>query len=91
MFLEVKSAKYLKNYKIKIDFNNGESKVVDLLNSLDGPIFEPLRDINYFKIFSIKYNTLEWENGADFAPEYLYELAKEQESKTTTNKLQKTI
>jgi hypothetical protein len=26
-----------------------------------------------FKRFSVKFNTIEWENGADFAPEYLYE------------------
>ena len=77
MFLEVKKAKYIKDYQIKLSFNNGESKVVDLKNSLDRPIFESLKDINYLKKFSIKYNTLEWENGADFAPEYLYELAKE--------------
>lgn len=91
MFLEVENAKHIKDYQIKIYFNNGESKVVDLKNSLDGPIFEPLRNTNYLKMFSVKHNTLEWENGADFAPEYLYELAKEQENKTTTNKVQKAI
>jgi len=24
--------------------------------------------------FTIKFNTFKWENGADFAPEYLYEI-----------------
>ena len=24
--------------------------------------------------FTVKYNTIEWENGADFAPEYLLSL-----------------
>ena len=41
-----------------------------------GPVFEPLRDVQYFMNFKISFNTLEWENGADFAPEYLYEISK---------------
>ena len=45
-------------------------KVVDLRSSLKGIVFEPLKDLDYFKRFSVKYNTVEWENGADFAPEY---------------------
>lgn len=91
MFLEVKKARHIKDYQIELSFNNGELKIVDLKNSLDGPIFEPLKNINYLKRFSIKYNTLEWENGADFAPEYLYKLATEQENKTATNKVQKAM
>ena len=74
MFTEVVKAEYVNNYKVRLWFNNSVTKVVDLLPSLNGIVFEPLKDINYFKRFKIKYNTLEWENGADFAPEYLNSL-----------------
>lgn len=74
MFLEVSSAKYLSDYKISLLFNNGESKTVDLSDKLIGKVFEPLKDIAYFQSFVIKFNTIEWSNGADFAPEYLYEI-----------------
>ena len=76
MFLEVTHAEYLEGYKLRLTFNNGVTKVVDLYSSLAGEVFAPLKDIEYFKRFSIKFNTVEWENGADFAPEYLYELGK---------------
>lgn len=74
MFIEVVKADYLDGYKVKLLFNNGETKVVDLGSSLNGIVFEPLKNLDYFKNFSIKFNTIEWENGADFAPEYLYEI-----------------
>ena len=73
MFLEVVKAEYLNGYRIKLWFNDHTVKVVDLAKSLNGEVFVPLRNIDYFKRFSIKFNTIEWENGADFAPEYLYE------------------
>jgi hypothetical protein len=76
MFLEVSDAKYLGDYKINLVFNNGETKTVDLSDKLIGKVFEPLKDKNYFQLFTIKYNTIEWSNGADFAPEYLYEIGK---------------
>ena len=57
-------------------FNNGEVRIANLLGSLKGEIFEPLKDIEFFKQFSVKFNTVEWQNGADFAPEYLYEISK---------------
>ena len=76
MFLEVSKAEYLNNYRIKLTFNNGKIKTVDLKDELSGSVYEPLRQLDFFKKFQIKYNTIEWENGADYAPEYLYEIGK---------------
>ena len=74
--LRITKAVYLDGYRIQLWFNNGDVKVVDLSDSMEAPIFNPLKDGWYFKNFSIPYNTLEWENGADFAPEYLYDIGK---------------
>ena len=75
MFIEVVKAEYLDGYRIKLLFNNGEKKIADLSHSLNGAVFAPLKDVDFFKRFSIKFNTIEWENGADLAPEYLYEIS----------------
>ncbi len=74
MFTEVVKAEYVDGYRIRLWFNNQVVKVVDLRSSLKGKVFEPLKDLNFFKRFAVKYNTIEWENGADFAPEYLLSL-----------------
>ena len=64
-------AEHVQNYKIKLIFNDGLVKIVDLSEELDEGVFAPLRDIDTFKKFHISANTIEWENGADFAPEFL--------------------
>lgn len=75
MFLEINKAEYLGDYRIRLWFNNDEIRDVDLSDSLQGEAFMPLYDKDYFKRFCIRFNTIEWENGADFAPEYLYEIS----------------
>ena len=75
MFLEVVKAEYLDGYRVKLLFNTGETRIADLSGSLNGSVFMPLKDVDYFKSFSIKFNTIEWDNGADFAPEYLYDIS----------------
>jgi len=57
---------------LKLSFSGGITRVVDLKDELGVGIFEPLLDIEYFKAFYIDNNTVEWERGADFAPEYLF-------------------
>jgi len=72
----VTSAKHLNDFKIKISFNDGKVKTVNLENYLDKPVFQPLKDKSYFKKFTLNPFTIEWENGADFAPEFLYEIGR---------------
>lgn len=72
-FLEITKAEYLGDYRLRLWFNNGEVRETDLADKLEGEIYMPLRDKGYFQRFCIPFNTIEWENGADFAPEYLYE------------------
>jgi hypothetical protein len=69
----VKNAKYIKDYTVWLSFNDGTEGYVDLSSELEGEIFEPLKDIDYFKSFKIIGHTLAWDNGADFAPEFLRE------------------
>jgi hypothetical protein len=76
MFLHVNSVTYLGAYKLRLEFNDGVSKDVDLENELYGQVFEPLRDLSYFRREAVNPDTqtIEWSNGADFAPEFLYEI-----------------
>lgn len=73
-FIEIIDAKHTENYKIWVKFNDGKSGVVNLENELWGSQFEQLKDENQFKKFKISEisKTIEWENGADLAPEFLY-------------------
>lgn len=67
-------ADHIQDYRVRITFNDGVSGEIDLANEFDGEIFEPLKDKTYFAQFRIEGHTLAWENGADFAPEYLHAL-----------------
>lgn len=72
--IKVVKARYIEGYKIEFQFNDGKIKTIDLSTEIYGEVFEPLKDIEIFKKFSLNPFTIEWENGADFAPEYLYQI-----------------
>ena len=76
MFKHVIEAKYIEDYKVWLAFNDGKQGEIDLAKKISkkSGVFEPLKDINYFKDFAIINDTLSWKNGADLAPESLYEL-----------------
>lgn len=76
MFLHVTAAQYLGQYRVWLEFNDGTAGDVDLESALEGPVFEPLKDVEYFKTvrFDSEAHTITWNNGADFAPEFLRQL-----------------
>ncbi len=79
MFLHVTDVRLTKDYELQVTFSDGVVKAVDLAGELHGEIFEPLKDPEVFKQVKVnaETNTVEWPNGADFAPEFLYEISRE--------------
>lgn len=74
MFLpSVVEAKYQGDFRIHLTFNDSTSKTVDFRSWLKGPIFSPLKQAGYFRRFFLDGGTVVWPNGADIAPETLYE------------------
>jgi hypothetical protein len=76
MIIHVNSSKVIQPYILELVFDNGEQKRVDLRRELYGPVFEPLMDPDYFSraFVDLDSRTVTWPNGADFAPDFLYQL-----------------
>lgn len=72
--IRVIDVEYLQDYTMRLEFSDGVQKNIDFLPLLKGKLFEPLKDKINFIQFGLNHWTIEWANGADLAPEFLYEL-----------------
>jgi Protein of unknown function (DUF2442) len=75
MLPELRKAEYRHDYCIWLEFADGTKGEINLEEELWGEVFEPLRDRAVFQSFSLhpELETIVWPNGADFAPEFLYQ------------------
>ena len=73
----LKTARYLDHYRIELTFADGKCGVLDMQDELRCRIFGPLQDVAVFKSFRFdgELATIVGPNGADLAPEFLYERA----------------
>ena len=74
--LKVTDVDYVKDYTLLLTFNDGVRKECDLRPYLTGEVFGELLDRNKFVQFGLTKYTIEWANGADLAPEFLYDIGK---------------
>jgi hypothetical protein len=72
----VTSVRYISGYVVELTFSDGAKGEVDLSAELYGRLFEPLKDVDEFRKVRVEpdLSTIAWPNGADLAPDYLYEL-----------------
>ena len=82
MILHILEAQAVGPHLLRLKFNDGTCKTVDVAPLLSGPIFEPLKEPAYFARVKVDpiCKTVVWPNGADFAPEALHELSPASES-----------
>ena len=75
MILHVVDVKYVREYVIWVRFNDGIDGEVDLSAELEGEVFGPLKDQKLFRTVKVDslLGTVIWDNGADLAPEFLYD------------------
>lgn len=71
---DVVKIEYKERFVYHIVFDDGKSGDIDFSEYIRrGPVFEPLQDKGFFKMARIEGGTISWPNGADVAPETLYE------------------
>jgi hypothetical protein len=87
MILRITDAKLFAPSYAKLTFNDGTVQTVDVAPPLDGPVFKPLKDPEFFVLGELDpvCGTIVWPNGADFAPEALFELNAVHESVGAAN------
>ena len=71
---DVTSVVYRQGYVFQITFDDGLEGDVDFSEYIGrGPVFEAFKDLSFFKKARVEGGTISWPNGADIAPETLYE------------------
>lgn len=71
--IKVVNVDYIKDYIVDLKYSNGEKKRVDFFPLLKSGKKQELLNKNNFILFGLNHWTLEWYNGVDFAPDFLYQ------------------
>ncbi|NWG14811.1 MAG: DUF2442 domain-containing protein [Acidobacteria bacterium] len=73
MYHGVKAVQAMEGHRLRLLFDNGEWRIFDVKPLLPIGRFSELASMEVFKTAKVSFDTVEWENGMDLDPEYLYE------------------
>jgi len=73
MYLSVKNVTPLPDYRLLLKFENDESRVFDVQPYLSIGKFSELKSVSLFNSVKVSFDSIEWANHLDFAPDFLYE------------------
>lgn len=69
----VKKVEANDNYELLLTFNNGEVKKFNARELLKYPMYEPLKNIGFFKLVKVDNMCVYWNDEIDICPDTLYE------------------
>ena len=61
------------NYILRLTFENGEKRYLDMKPYLHRGVFKELANEEIFNTAHVSFDTVAWKNNVDLAPEILYE------------------
>ncbi len=73
MYRSVKKIIAINDYRIQDEFDNHEQGVLNMASYLDFGIFNKLKDPDVFNTARVSFDTVEWANGIDLNPEFVYD------------------
>jgi len=62
-----------RDFSLNIVLETGEKRVLDMKPYLDFGVFKKIRDYERFKRARVAFDTIEWDDGVDLDPEFIYE------------------
>jgi hypothetical protein len=70
----IRTVEPLEGFVLRLGFDDGTVRELDLEAELWGPVFEPLRDLQVFRQVRVdeELGTIVWPNGADLDPDVLH-------------------
>lgn len=83
--VRVTAVRHVRDHVLWLEFSDGLAGEVDLAARLTGPVFEALRETSEFAHVTLGDETVEWPNGADWAPESLHALVRARHSSGTSS------
>ncbi len=60
------------DFTLAITFDNGEKGVLDMMPYLGFGVFRRIAEYEQFKTVRISFDTIEWNQGVDLDPEFVY-------------------
>jgi len=67
------------NYEVFIEFDNKEFGTLDMKPYLNFGVFSKIKESKIFKSVRVSFDTIEWENGIDLDPQFVYEKCKKEQ------------
>ena len=71
-YYAVRGVKPIEDYQLLLTFANGEKRVFDMKPYLNIGVFKKLKKVSMFNTVHVSFDTISWNNDADFDPEWLY-------------------
>ena len=72
MYPSVKKVFPYEDFTLSITFDNGEEGILDMKPHLGFGVFQRIANFEQFKNVRVSFDTIEWDQGVDLDPEFVY-------------------